>query len=209
MGWLPLAKLALDFLGGSLTANPIQEIIQRLGRTAIYFLVAVLACTPLNTLFGWQAVLQRRRSLGLYAFMYASLHFLVFAGLDYGSNIKLITEAIFEKPFALMGAIGFLMLLPLAITSSRWWIKVLGKGWQNLHRLVYLASTILIIHFAWARKGNLTMLRGDIQQPLTLGLIVVVLLVLRIPPVKSWLEQLRHKIALRHRQSPSPKSNLS
>lgn len=195
LGWLPLAWIIYQFFTGRLSVNPIQDVEQRLGHLGVYFLIASLACTPLYTLSGWREPLKRRRALGLYCFLYASLHVLVFTGLDYGFNLPLILGIILKKPYAIVGLVTFLLLLPLAITSFRWWKKKMGRRWTSLHRLVYLAGVLDILHYAWAKKGNLFTLSGDILQPLLWGLLLLLLLALRIPPVRKWASSLRHRSA--------------
>jgi len=193
LGWLPLAWILFLYFTGRLSVNPIQDIEQRLGQFAVYFLIASLACTPMHTLTGWREPLKRRRALGLYCFLYASLHVLTFLGLDYGFNLQLILGIVLKKPYAFVGLTTFLLLLPLAITSFRWWQKKLGRKWTSLHRLVYLAGVLDILHYAWAKKGNLFTLSGDILQPLGWGLLLLLLLALRIPPVRRWASGLRHR----------------
>jgi sulfoxide reductase heme-binding subunit YedZ len=191
LGVLPLAWIAYQYLSGRLSVNPIQDIEQQLGRIAVYFLIASLACTPLYTLSGWREPLKHRRALGLYCFLYASLHMLAFTGLDYGFNLQLIGGVVLKKPYAILGLITFLLLLPLAATSFRWWMKKLGHRWASLHRLVYLAGLFDILHYAWAKKGNLFTLSGDILRPLLWGLLLLVLLALRLPPVRRWVGGMR------------------
>ena len=125
---LPLAVLVWDFTQGGLTVNPIQEIQLRTGRYALILLVLSLACTPINIVFGIKSVLGLRRPLGLYAFMYASLHFLNFVGLDYWFDFALIRADISDKRFALAGLAAFLSLLLLAVASTRGWRQRLGKN---------------------------------------------------------------------------------
>jgi sulfoxide reductase heme-binding subunit YedZ len=195
LGWLPLAWLSYGYFAGRLSVNPIQDIEQQLGHIAVYFLIASLACSPLFTLSGWREPLKRRRALGLYCFMYASLHVLTFIGLDYGFNLHLIGGIVLKKPYAIVGLATYILLLPLAITSFRWWMKKLGRKWANLHRLVYLAGVLDILHYAWAKKGNLFTLSGDVLRPLLWGLLLLLLLVLRLPPVRQWASSLRQKFA--------------
>ncbi|MEW5827678.1 MAG: protein-methionine-sulfoxide reductase heme-binding subunit MsrQ [Chloroflexota bacterium] len=192
-GWYPLAWLVVRALTDNLTVNPIQAISQWTGYHAIIFLTLSLACTPLNTLFGWRELLKRRRALGLYSFMYASLHMLSFVGLDYGFSLKFFTEGTATKPYMLMGITTFLILLPLAVTSFKWWMKRMGSGWKTLHKLVYMAGITAVIHFAWAKKGDLVGLSGDILKPLIFAVIVAILLILRLPPVRRWASQLKQK----------------
>lgn len=186
---LPLAILVYDFWQDRLTVNPIQEITLRTGKYALVLLVLALACTPINSVFGFKPVLRLRRPLGLYAFMYASLHFLTFVGLDYGFDPELIREAILEKRYALVGFATFLILLPLAATSTRGWMRRLGRRWKRLHRGVYLAGLLAVLHFVW-------LVKSDIREPLLYGGVVVLLLVLRISGIRrgisrwrSWLKR--------------------
>jgi sulfoxide reductase heme-binding subunit YedZ len=197
LGWLPLVWIYYDFSARFLSVNPIQELEQRLGRIAVYFLIASLACTPIHTLFGWREPLKRRRALGLYCFLYACLHVLAFTGLDYGFNMQWIGEIILRKPFAILGLVTFILLLPLAITSFRWWAHRLGRKWTHLHRLVYLAGVFDILHFIWARKGNLFTLSGNILWPVLWGLVLLLLLFLRLAPVRRWVGGWRYKFAHR------------
>jgi sulfoxide reductase heme-binding subunit YedZ len=196
-GWLPLLVMLYDGLTNNLSINPIQEIVQRLGRFALYFLSASLACTPLNTLFGWRELLKHRRALGLYAFLYAALHFYVIVAVDYGFNWNQLREIIFTKPYALVGFVTGLVLLALAITSFDVWKKRLGKNWKRLHALVYLAGLLAVLHYAWAKKGNIFTLSGDIIRPLIFGVILIILLSIRIPAIKRWIAQGRQAIKAR------------
>jgi sulfoxide reductase heme-binding subunit YedZ len=195
LGWLPLAWIIYANFAGKLSVNPIQDIEQYLGHVAVYFLIASLACTPLYTLSGWREPLKHRRALGLYCFMFASLHVLTFTGLDYGFNLQLIAGVVFKKPYAIVGFVTYLLLLPLAVTSFRWWMKTLGHNWTNLHRLLYLVGVLDILHYAWAKKGDIFQLSGDILEPLLWGLLLLILLILRLPPMRRWVSGLRQKPA--------------
>ena len=183
----PLAVLIRDFLNDNLTVNPIQEITFRTGKTALVMLILTLSCTALNTLFGFRLALKVRRSLGLYTFLYVGLHFLTFIGLDYGLDLTLIYEAIFEKRYALVGFAAFLILLPMAITSFRWWMKRLGQNWKRLHRLVYLAAGLVVVHYTWSVKS-------DYREPLAYGAVVALLLALRLPAVRRVASNLRNRL---------------
>lgn len=184
IGLFALARLAYLWGFGSLTANPIQFVEQYLGRTALNLLVLSLAVTPVVSLTRWRALIPHRRTLGLYAFLYFALHLLTFVVLDYGLDWGEILRLTVEKPFILVGLLAGLILLALAATSFKYWMKRLGKNWKRLHKTVYLASGLVILHYAWAVKGSLTNLSGDILRPLGFGLLVVILLVLRIPAVR-------------------------
>jgi sulfoxide reductase heme-binding subunit YedZ len=190
---VPLAWLVYDFLTDNLTANPIQNITLRTGKTALVLLILSLAATPANTLLGFREALKVRRALGLYAFLYAGLHFLIFVGLDYGFDLSLIRGAILEKRFALAGLAAFLLLVPLALTSTRGSMKRLGKRWKSLHKLVYLAGVLAVIHFIW-------LVKADIREPLLFGAILAFLLALRLPVVRREAGKVRNWIGLRTRR---------
>jgi len=115
--WLPAALLTWDYCHSNLTVDPIQALTQRTGKYALVLLVLSLACTPINYLFGFHQVLKIRRVLGVYAFLYATAHLLIFIGLDYGFDWTQLKKIILKQPFALVGLAAFLILLPLAITS--------------------------------------------------------------------------------------------
>jgi len=188
--WIPLIWLVMLYLNDGLGANPIQAATQRMGKAALVLLVLSLACTPLNSLFNLKQVLKVRRTLGLYAFMYAAIHFTLFIGVDYRFDMGLLWADIRSKAYVWVGFSAGLILLTLAITSFDWWKKQLKKNWKRLHRLVYLAGVLVIVHYAWAKKGSITQLQGDIVQPILFGMLVLVLLILRIPAVKQALRTL-------------------
>lgn len=184
---LPLMLLLFDWTRDNLTFNPIQALELRTGKFALVLLILALACTPLNTVFGFRQALKVRRALGLYAFFYASIHFLIFIGLDYQFDLILLQEAIFEKKYALVGFAAGLILLPLAITSTRGWMRRLGKTWTRLHKFVYLAGILVIVHYVW-------LVKSDIRTPLLYGAVVLILLILRIPYVRRYVSRIRqHK----------------
>jgi methionine sulfoxide reductase heme-binding subunit len=190
--WIPLVVLIWDLQINNLTANPIQEATFRTGKTALILLALSLACTPANTVFGLKHALPLRRPLGLYAFLYVCIHLLIFAVVDYGLDWEQIEQAIAEKRYVLVGFTAFLLLLPLAITSTKGWQRRLGRRWKKLHRLVYLAAPLVIVHFLW-------LVKADIREPLRYGALVAALLLLRLPSVRRALTQLRYRIAGRGR----------
>ncbi|HEX5836256.1 MAG TPA: protein-methionine-sulfoxide reductase heme-binding subunit MsrQ [Anaerolineales bacterium] len=192
--WSALVHILFDLLTGNVSANPIQELEQRTGRHAITLLVLSLACTPLNTLFKWPELIKRRRTLGLYAFLYATIHVLIFVNLDYGLAWSLIIQTVFEKPYIIVGVIAFLLLVPLAITSFNIWKVRLKKNWKRLHQLVYLIAPLVVLHYAWSKKGDFFALQGEIIRPLIYGLVVVILLAFRIPQVRRATASLRDRI---------------
>jgi sulfoxide reductase heme-binding subunit YedZ len=192
--WLPLLWLLWDNYAGNLSINPIQELTQRTGKYALVMLVLSISITPLTTLTGLRQFIKLRRPLGLYTFLYAALHFSIFIGLDYAFDWSLLRGELFEKRYILVGLGALLILSALAITSFKWWMKRLGKNWKRLHRLVYLASALVIVHFGWSQKGDFLRLQGDVGQPLAFGLAVALLLVVRIPPVRRRASRLQQRL---------------
>lgn len=194
--WSAIAHILFDFIIGNISPNPIQDLEQRTGRHAITLLVLSLACTPLNTLFKWSEVLKRRRALGLYAFMYATIHILIFINLDYGLAWSLIVQTVFEKPYIVVGLISFLMLIPLAVTSFDIWKRRLGKNWKRLHQIIYWIAPLAVLHYAWGKKGDFFALQGEIIRPLIYAVIVILLLIVRIPAVRRAVASVRDRIRL-------------
>lgn len=203
-GAIPLALLAWGLWQGS-WIEPIAETTSRTGSAAILLLVLSLACTPVNTLLGWRFVLPARKPLGLYAFLYASLHLLNFIGIDYGFNLRtFLNDALLQKRFMIVGFAAFLILLPLAITSTKGWMKRLGRNWKRLHQLVYVAGIFAVLHYFW-------LVKIDITWPLIYGGILALLLLLRLPVIRQWVSQLRPQAAPTTRNRPpkaAPKANM-
>jgi sulfoxide reductase heme-binding subunit YedZ len=192
----PLAVMIWDGYHHGLTYNPIQSLTFRTGKTALVLLVLSLACTPLNSVFGFREAIKLRRPLGVYAFLYALGHFCIFL-FDYTFDPQMIFDAVFMKRYALVGFAAFLLLLPLALTSTRGWQKRLGKNWRRLHNLVYVAACLVIIHFVW-------LVKADIRQPLAFGFVVAALLALRLSPVKRAARMLAERAEF-SRRPPAPK----
>jgi DMSO/TMAO reductase YedYZ heme-binding membrane subunit len=150
---LPLLVLLRDFAQGNLGVDPINTINNATGRAAIALLLLSLAATPLHTVFGFRRGLTVRKSLGLWAFVYASFHLLNFVGLDYGFDVQfLLQDALLNKPYIVAGLASLLILLPLAITSTRGWMRRLGRNWKRLHRLVYGAGVWRCCIFSGRQK---------------------------------------------------------
>lgn len=203
-GWFPLAQMAWLLFTGGLSANPIQDLQQRTGINALTFLVYSLACTPLAVIGGWRELTQRRKALGNYGFLYASLHVFLFVAVDYGLDWNAMLRDVGTKWYILIGLAAFLMLLPLAFTSFNYWMKRLGKSWKRLHRLVYIISPLVILHFALAAKADFTTLQGNVAQPLLFGSVAILLLFVRIPFIKNCLIQLRQAIQARWQEIKQP-----
>lgn len=189
--WAELTLLAYDLFANRLTANPLQAIQQRTGRLAITLLVLSLACAPLSNLLGWRELIKRSRTLGLYAFMVAFIHVLIFLDLDNGLAWDFFRQTIIEKPYILLGMASFLLLIPLAVTSFDVWKVRLGKNWKRLHRLVYLIAPVAVLHYALSKKGDIFRLQGEIGRPLLYALVIFVLLVLRLQFIRKSLASVR------------------
>ena len=152
---VPLGRLVLEALGYAglgLGANPIEELIHRLGKWGLNFLLITLAVTPLRRLTGWAWLVRLRRMLGLFAFFYVSMHFLVYAGLDQRFDVPAIVEDIAKRPYITIGMTALLLLLPLAVTSTNAMMRRLGRRWKRLHRLVYVIAILGVWHFYWQVK---------------------------------------------------------
>ena len=152
---LPVVHLlagAFSIAGQGLGANPIEEMLHALGRWGLKFLLLTLAITPLRRWTGWNWLIRFRRMLGLFTFFYIVLHFLVYAVLDQGLDIEAIVEDVLKRPYITLGMAGLLMLIPLAVTSTKGMMRRLGKRWQKLHRLVYVIAVVAVWHFYWQVK---------------------------------------------------------
>ena len=152
---IPFGQLLYNAYQGDLGANPIETITRFTGSWALIILFASLSITPLRRLTGWTDLIKFRRMLGLFAFFYALLHFINFIGIDYSLNLALIREDLFEKRYAIVGFVSFVLLLPLAITSIDRLRQRLDKNWKILHRLVYLAGDLEVVHYIWQSKAEI------------------------------------------------------
>ncbi len=150
-GLIPLALLVADTALGHLGVDPVRDIEHRLGRTAIYFLIATLAVTPLLRLTRLNLV-RYRQALGLICFTYLACHLAAWIAFDMGFLWAQIVKDVIKRPYLIFGMIAFLMLLALAVTSNRWSIRRMGAGWRRLHRLIYPAAILAAAHWLWALK---------------------------------------------------------
>jgi sulfoxide reductase heme-binding subunit YedZ len=141
--------------GVDLGANPVEKILDTLGIWGLYFLLATLAVTPLRQATGWVPLAHLRRPLGLAAFFAVLGHFLFYLAVDRALEFDTIGEDIFERPFITVGLVALLILVPLALTSTRRAMRRLGRRWQTLHRLVYVAAFLGCLHYAWQVKADL------------------------------------------------------
>lgn len=179
LGLLPAAFLVADALGDRLGANPIEAITHRTGDWTIWLLLGTLAVTPLRRLTRWNTLIRFRRTLGLLAFGYACAHFLTYILLDRefvfapGIALASLGEDIMKRPYITVGFAALLLLTPLAITSTKAWVRRLGRRWTALHRLIYVAAALGVLHYLWQVKG-------EQAAPVYHGLVLVALLLFRV-----------------------------
>ena len=173
-GWL-----LYDYQDNLLTANPIKYIHRYTGDWAIRFILTGLAITPLRKIFGWNFLIKFRRMIGLYAFFYVILHLLNFVVLDYYFDWPTILKEILKRPAITFGMTGILLLTPLAVTSTKGWVRRLGKKWVQLHKLNYVIGILAVTH-------NFMMVKADILQPMVHISILILLLGYRLAQKPSF-----------------------
>ena len=165
----PALLLGWDAFTGGLGVNPIEDVTHRTGDWALRFLLVTLAVTPLRRLSGWHALIRFRRMVGLFAFFYATLHFSTYLVFDHFFDLLLIIDDVAERKYVTAGFVGFVLMIPLAVTSTQGWIRRLGKRWTTLHRLVYASAVAGVVHFLW-------LVKIDIGEPLIYAAILAGLL---------------------------------
>ncbi len=174
---IPLISLLWGAFQGSLGANPIEKVTHITGEWALRFLLLTLFVTPARKLLGWQFLLRLRRMLGLYVFFYACLHFLTYLVLDQFFDFDEIIKDILKRPYITVGFAAFVLLIPLAITSTNAMMKRLGRRWKLLHQLIYIIGVLAILHFLW-------LVKADNLQPLIYAFILLLLFLARV-----WLQR--------------------
>lgn len=170
---LPFVLLVFGAFNDSLGTNPVETLTHETGIWALRFLIIALCVTPLRRLLGWTWLIKLRRMLGLYAFFYALMHFITYIWLDQFFDWFEILIDIPKRPFITIGFVSFLLLIPLAVTSTKAMQRRLKKKWQTLHKLVYVIPVLVIIHFIWS-------LKADYSEPLIYAAIFSVLMFIRI-----------------------------
>jgi sulfoxide reductase heme-binding subunit YedZ len=180
----PGAWLVAGVFLGWLGANPIERLTHVTGMTTLVLLLLSLTVTPVRRLSGWNPAIKLRRPLGLFAFFYATCHFSIWFVFDMVFNLTWMLEDVVERPYITVGFTAFLILIPLAVTSTKGWIRRLGKKWRVLHRGIYVAATLGVIHFYW-------LVKADTRLPVVLGACLLVLLALRVPGIA---ERLRPRV---------------
>ncbi len=197
---LPLAVLFYDFWYYRLGADPVREAILRTGKPALILLLLSLTITPLMSVAGWKQLQPLRRPLGLYAFLYVCVHLGIFVVVDYELKLRLILDGIVNNPYVVVGFTAFLLLIPLAATSTKASMRRLGKNWKRLHKLVYLVGILAIWHFLWLAKDN--------GEALIYAGILAFLFLLRFQPVRQPLIRWRRSLQNR-RQRPTARTPAS
>jgi sulfoxide reductase heme-binding subunit YedZ len=172
-GLIPLILLVAGAFTGGLGSDPIEYVTLRTGFATLLMLMCTLAVTPVRRLTGWNWLAPARRTLGLCAFLYVCLHFATYL-FDQGFALEYIVEDVAERPYVTAGFIAFLLLIPLALTSTKGSIRRLGKRWQKLHKMVYLAAGLGVLHFIW-------LVKSDLRDPLIFAAVFALLMALRIP----------------------------
>ncbi|MBZ4394322.1 MULTISPECIES: sulfite oxidase heme-binding subunit YedZ [unclassified Myxococcus] len=173
-GLLPLALLAVQGPLGQLGPNAIEAALNQTGLLALVMLLASLACTPVRLLTRWTWPARVRRTLGLLAFTYACAHLLTYAVLDQGLAWRALGEDVVKRPFITVGFTAWVLLVPLAVTSTNRWVRRLGfPRWQRLHRLAYVAAVLGVVHFVWRVKQ-------DVTEPLIYGAVLALLFAVRV-----------------------------
>ncbi|MCG6957455.1 MAG: sulfoxide reductase heme-binding subunit YedZ [Gemmatimonadetes bacterium] len=190
----PTVWMGAGAIFGWLGANPIEKLEHVSGMTALIALLATLVVTPVRRLTGWNPVIQLRRPMGLFAFYYVVLHFGVWMGLDLSLELSWITEDIAKRPYITVGFTGFLLLIPLALTSTKRSIRRLGKRWVKLHRLVYVAPALGVVHYYW-------LVKADVRIPLLMAAIYTALMLLRVP---GWLKGRARRASVVERSLAKP-----
>ena len=182
LGLAPLLYLVNRIRLGDLGFDPIRTVTHFTGRTAIIILFITLTVTPMRRITGWNPLIKVRRLIGLFAFFYATLHFLIYAVFDRELSLAGLGEDIAKRPWITVGFTVFLILLTLAITSPQAMVRKLGKRWQTLHRLIYVAAGLAVLHFTWAQKKDISL---PLAYAAVLALILASRLVVRARPVRG------------------------
>lgn len=173
LGLTPATWLVWRTFTDRLGANPIEEILHRLGGAALILLLITLAVTPLRRITGWNGLIQARRPLGLFAFFYLTMHFMAYLVLDQTLDWEFIFEDLTERRYIIVGFTSWALLVPLAVTSTKGWIRRLGKRWRKLHRVVYAATALGVLHFFWQVKA-------DTYWPIVATIVLVGLMLFRV-----------------------------
>lgn len=181
---LPLIRLIWLGLHDGLGANPVEWITRSTGTWALVFLCVALAMTPLRLLTGSTQWIKMRRMFGLFCFFYALLHFLIWVWLDQNFDVDAMIKDVIDRPFITMGFMSFVLLIPLALSSNQYSLRLLGKHWGLLHKLVYVIACTAIIHYWWHKAG-----KNDLETVSIYAMVILVLSSFRIPIVKQYFKR--------------------
>jgi sulfoxide reductase heme-binding subunit YedZ len=187
LAFLPLDRLIWLGLSDGLGANPIEFITRSTGTWALVFLCLTLGMTPLRLMTNSTAWIRYRRMLGLFSFFYACIHFGIWLWLDQDFDLVAMLKDVVKRPFMTMGFISFVLLTPLALTSTSWAQKKLGRRWVQLHRIIYLIAATVILHYWWHKAG-----KNDLDTVSLYAVILFLLLCCRIPYVRKILSKRSH-----------------
>jgi sulfoxide reductase heme-binding subunit YedZ len=187
MAWLTAQGVPVD---------PVEFLTHGSGDWALYLLCATLAVTPLRRLTGWNWLVRLRRMIGLYTFFYAFMHFMTFLWFDHFFDVAAMWKDVLKRPFITVGFAAFVLLIPLAATSTNAMIKRLGRNWARLHKLIYVIAPLAILHYWWMKAG-----KHNFEQPIVWGSAVAVLLLLRV-----WWSVGRSRVEKRPEKRPAPAS---
>lgn len=185
---IPLAWLLISWAAGSLGPNPIQRAQVFLGDVALILLLTTLSLTPIKNLTGYNKISKLKRPLGLQSFYYATLHMLIYAVIDFGLNLKFLWQSFLNNWYLWAGVPAFLILLVLAVTSLKSLKVKLGKKWKPLHRFVYLAGVLVVIHYLLVMKGGSAVFGATTIKPLIAGTVLILGLIARLP-FKKWFRK--------------------
>ena len=179
---VPLLRMVYLTATGQLV-EPLEFITRGTGDWTLYFLTITLTVTPLRKLSGWNWLIKLRRMVGLYTFFYGFLHFMTFLWFDHFFDVAEMLKDVRKRPFITVGFTAFLLLIPLAVTSTNAMVRRLGgKRWQALHRLIYVIAVLAILHYWWMKAG-----KHDFAMPILWGSIVAALLLTRVPRLIAWM----------------------
>jgi methionine sulfoxide reductase heme-binding subunit len=188
LGFIPMALILIAWLRGGLGVNPIQRSQQLLGDTALILLLMTLAITPIKNVTGYNKLGKYKRTLGLLSFYYALVHVFIYAVIDYQLNFKYLWASFLHLWYLWASVPAFLILTVLAVTSLKSLKVKLGKKWKPIHRFVYLAGVLVVIHYLLVMKGGTGIVNGGTVKPLIAGGILLVLLIARLP-FKRWFKK--------------------
>jgi len=179
---VPVGLLVWRGVNGMLGTNPVETITSQTGSWGLNFILITLAVSPLRRITGWSVLLRLRRMLGLFSFFYIFLHFITYLWLDQFFDLADVLSDIIDRPYITAGFTGFVLLIPLAVTSTNAMVRRLGSAnWRRLHRMAYFAAMAGVVHFIW-------LVKADLREPLTYLVVLMFLMALRMQPVVRFIQ---------------------